>query len=190
MRDGESVADRRTQEVLAAARILGVARVEFLGYRDSGMTGWPTNDAQGSFWRADVDEAATRLAEILEEERADVLTIYDHTGGTGHPDHIKVHHVGVRAAALALTPFVYEAVIGRNQGQRLVAFAEAMGVKDPPIDIDPAQFGTPDECITTRIDVTQYLPLKRAAMAAHASQIFETALFLSLPPNLFVELWG
>ena len=47
------------------------------------------------FADADVDEAAARLAAILVEERADVLTSYDPNGGYGHPDHVQVHRVGV-----------------------------------------------------------------------------------------------
>ena len=188
--DGETVAERRSQELLAAARTLGVSRVEFLGYRDSGMRGWATNDDEQSFWRADVEEAASRLATILDQEHADVVTFYDETGGTGHPDHLKVHRVGLRASALAGTPRIYEAAIGRRQGQRLVALGEAMGLAELPIDVEPDHFGIPDERITTRVDVAEYLPIKRAAMAAHASQIFETSPFLSLPPPLFAEVWG
>src|SRR5260370_37578645 len=90
---GEKMAERRVQETQRAAEILGVARVEFLGYVDSGMMGTPENDAQGSFWTADLDEAAKRLAKILDEERADVLTIYDDHGGDGDPDHTIVRCV-------------------------------------------------------------------------------------------------
>src|SRR5688500_3649860 len=95
---GEELWQRREQEVADACKALGVARHEFLGYTDSGMMGEPENDAPGSFWRADLDEAARRLADILDEEEADILTVYDDTGGYGHPDHIQVHRVGVRAA--------------------------------------------------------------------------------------------
>ena len=63
---GETLAERRVVETGRAAEALGVARVEFLGYTDSGMDGEPTNDAQGSFWSADLDEAAGRLAAILD----------------------------------------------------------------------------------------------------------------------------
>ena len=89
--------------------MLGVARVEFLGYVDSGMVDTDTNGASGSFWSADVEEAAERLAAILREEDAEVLTCYDRIGGYGHPDHIQVHRVGRRAGELAGTPRVYEA---------------------------------------------------------------------------------
>ncbi len=36
---GETLTERRVKETMAAAGILGVARVEFLGYIDSGMAG-------------------------------------------------------------------------------------------------------------------------------------------------------
>ena len=74
--------------------VLGVDRVEFLGYVDSGMVGTPTNEVPWSFWQTALDQAAARLAAILGEEQADVLTIYDDNGGYGHPDHIQVHRVG------------------------------------------------------------------------------------------------
>src|SRR5262249_6986135 len=106
--DGENLASRRKAEQERAAEILGVARVAYLGYHDSGMAGEPTNDAPGAFAAAPVDEAAARLAAILSEEDAEVLTVYDDNGGYGHPDHIQVHRVGVRAAELAGTPRVYE----------------------------------------------------------------------------------
>ena len=63
---------------------------------------------------ADVDEAAGRLAAILREEDAEVLTVYDERGNYGHPDHIQVHRVGIRAAELAGTPRVYESTMNRD----------------------------------------------------------------------------
>ncbi len=188
--EGETVAERRSGELLAAARLLGVSRVEFLGYQDSGMKGWATNDDERSFWRADIDEAARRLAAILDQEGADVLTFYDETGGTGHPDHVKAHQVGVRASEVAGTRRIYEVVIGRRQGQRLLALGAAMGLTDLPIDLEPDRFGTPDARITTRVDVTEYLALKRAAMAAHASQIPEGGYAMRLGPAAFSAVYG
>ena len=63
---------------------------------DSGMAGEATNSAPGAFAAAPVEEAAERLAAILREEDAEVLTIYDENGNYGHPDHIQVHRVGMR----------------------------------------------------------------------------------------------
>ena len=102
--EGESLAERREAETRASAQIIGASRVEFLGYRDSGMVGTSTNDHPDAFCQADLDEAAERLATILREEGADVATIYDENGVYGHPDHVQVHRVGVRATELAGTP--------------------------------------------------------------------------------------
>ena len=191
---GETLGDRRTQETLAAAQVLGVSRVEFLGYRDSGMIGTPENDAPGCFWQADVEEAAARLAAILEDERADVLTVYDDHGNYGHPDHIQVYRVGVRAAELAGTPAVYESTMNRDRITEMMALA-AEGMDTPEADeaaadLDLETFGTPGELITTTVDVTAYLDQKRKAMAAHASQISESSFFLRLDADTFRAMWG
>ena len=189
---GETLAERRAIETGRAAEALGVARVEFLGYTDSGMDGEPTNDAEGSFWSADVEEAATRLAAILDEERADVLTVYDERGGYGHPDHVQVHRVGVRAGELAGTPRVYESTLNRDHIQRLVAARPtdlAIGDNAP----DPSEFdnmGSPESEITTTVDVRDFVDHKRAAMRAHASQISESSFFLQMPDEAFREAFG
>jgi LmbE family N-acetylglucosaminyl deacetylase len=187
---GEELWERRVEETAEAARVLGVQRVEFLGYRDSGMMGAPSNDAPGSFWQADVEEAARRMAQVVEQERADVLTIVDAGGITGHPDHIQVHRVGVRAAALAGVPRVYETTMSRTLLRRVLGGAPGLGAVQAPVGIDPDRFGTPEELITTVVDVREYLPMKRAAMAAHSSQISETSLFLAMPAEAFVEFFG
>src|SRR5258706_16443079 len=46
---GEQLWERRVQETYASAKILGVERVEFLGYVDSGMMGTPENEAPECF---------------------------------------------------------------------------------------------------------------------------------------------
>ena len=191
--DGEALWERRERETEDSARILGVARMEFLGYVDSGMIGTPENEAPGSFWQADVDEAAERLATILREESADVLTVYDDNGNYGHPDHIQVHRVGVRAAELAGVERVYEATIDRDYFRDLFRRGAEYGLEAPPeTEDDEGEFemGKPSHEITTRVDVRDVLATKRASMAAHASQISETSFFLQMPPRAFEAAWG
>ena len=192
--DGELLWQRRVQETYRAAEILGVASVHFLGYHDSGMDGTPTNHADGSFWSADVDEAAARLAAILDAERADVLTVYDERGQYGHPDHIQVHRVGVRAAALArLAPEVFEATVDRDRLQEQLRTAREMSPPDDlPPDLPPGDFdiGVDSHRITTRVDVRPYIDAKRAAMSAHASQIPPDSFFLSMTDDVFAEAFG
>ncbi|SDY83247.1 N-acetylglucosaminyl deacetylase, LmbE family [Amycolatopsis xylanica] len=190
--EGEQLWERRVIETHASAEILGVKRVEFLGYRDSGMMGEPTNTEPGTFWTAPVEEAAEKLAAILREENADVLTIYDDNGGYGHPDHIQVHRVGKRAAELAGTPRVYQGTINRDAMRRGMEEAVASGqmkAEDAP-DFDQFEFGKPEAELTCEVDVTAHLTEKRAAMRAHASQISEQSFFLSMPDDRFAASFG
>ncbi|KJK45746.1 GlcNAc-PI de-N-acetylase [Lentzea aerocolonigenes] len=179
---GEELWQRRVEETYAAADLLGVARVEFLGYLDSGMMGDSSNSRPGSFWTADVEEAASKLAALLAEEDAAALTIYDRFGGYGHPDHIQVHRVGLRAAEIAGTP-VYQAKVKGSDFREAFRRAEM----DPP----PVREGAvPDSEITAGVDVSKYLDVKRAAMRAHASQITEQSFFLSLDDETFALPFG
>jgi LmbE family N-acetylglucosaminyl deacetylase len=170
LRAGISLADRRLAELAASARALGCARVECLGYADSGMADAPSG-APDSFTAADLAGAAGRLAAILTEEHADVLTTYDPAGGYGHPDHVRVHQVGQLAGQLAGTPVVLEATLDRRLLLRALRLVHRLpGV---PADFDPARFAhayADPALITHRVDVRRYLPRKRAAMAAHVSQ--------------------
>jgi LmbE family N-acetylglucosaminyl deacetylase len=186
---GEELADRRVAELNAAAEILGVDRVEFLGYGDSGMAGEPTNHAPGSFASADVDEAATRLARILQDEHADVLTIYDENGNYGHPDHIQVHVVGVRAAEMAGTRRVYEATINRDHIKKMMTMLPR-DPDAPEVPADVETLGMTEDKITTTVDVRDFVDRKRAAMVAHASQIPDDSFFLQMPLDVFREAFG
>ena len=87
----------RMSELEGAMGVLGVTEWDNLGYRDSDMMGRAGNNDPRSFWRADVDEAAGRLAWMIRRYRPDVVTTYNEFGGYGHPDHIRVHDVSVRA---------------------------------------------------------------------------------------------
>lgn len=193
----ETLADRRSAETLASAAIIGAHRVEFLGYRDSGMEDDPRIHDDGTFHRADLDEAAERLAAILREEQADILVAYDERGNYLHPDHIKVHLVGHRAAALAATPVLLEATMNRDHIWTLVgAIADAAPdgkadeVTDGATSIDDFNLGMRAWQITHRVDVRDHIDTKRAAMRAHASQINETSFFLQMPDEAFAESFG
>ena len=160
----------RRDEARAAAGVLGAVRVEFLGYADSGMAGEPSGLA-GPFSAADPAEAADRLAAVLRAERADVLTSYDPAGGYGHPDHVQVHRVGARAAALAGTPVLLEATVDRTALRRVLRLVSRL--PGLPAGFDPRLVDrayTPRAELTHRVDVRAFTGPKRAAMAAHASQ--------------------
>ncbi|MEQ8840436.1 MAG: PIG-L family deacetylase [Acidimicrobiales bacterium] len=192
---GSTLAEVRLEELNVSGAILGVARVEWLGYGDSGMENESTNDDPACFWQADVEVAATRLAEILRDERADVLTVYDSHGGYGHPDHIQVHRVGHRAAELAGTPRVFEATMNRDHMRALAEFAFAGAEDDDEIaaqreEMRTTEMGTPASEISHRIDVSTALGTKRQSMSAHRSQITEDSFFMTMPDDAFAAAFG
>src|SRR5438105_5987311 len=86
------LAEIRVNELRECCAILGVDRQEFLGYRDSGMTGAASNNDPRSFHAAPLVEAAERLAALLREERPEIVVTYAADGTYGHPDHLKAHH--------------------------------------------------------------------------------------------------
>jgi LmbE family N-acetylglucosaminyl deacetylase len=190
--NGESLRERRERELAESCRLLSVARHEYLGYVDSGMMGTPENDLEDAFWRADVEDAARRLAGILDEESADVVVIYDENGTYGHPDHIQVHRVGKRAAELAATPNVFMATINRDHIFKMIQQAKDMGldVPDDVADFDPESFGVPESRITTAVDVLAQIDLKMASMRAHASQIPPDNFLLTMPAEAFAASFG
>lgn len=166
---GESLAERRRTELGKSARILGAHRLVMLGYADSGMAGTPENNSPDAFANVPVEQAAERLAAVLREEKADVITLYDSNGGYGHPDHIQVHRVGMRAAEIAGVQNVYESVINRDQMREMLMSNPEWNNDDSPIDFE--SFGTPEAEITTRVDVAAAIAAKRAAMQVHETQI-------------------
>jgi LmbE family N-acetylglucosaminyl deacetylase len=184
-------------ETERSAAALGVDRVVFLGYADSGHD--PARAAPDSFVTAPVDGAATRLAAVLDDERADVLTVYDPNGGYGHPDHRRVHAVGLAAATRAGTATVLEATVNRDLLALAGDLAPTLGV-EVTAELAPQRlddwYAAPDE-ITHAIDVTSFLGPKRASMEAHVSQATSAAgttrtlaLFLALDPELFALAFG
>lgn len=196
MDEGGSLAEHRRAEAMASAEVTGTARVEWLGYSDSGMTGWEQNGHETSFHGADLDEAAGRLAAILDEEDADVLVGYDWHGGYGHPDHVKVHRVAHRAAELAARrPRVLENTMNRDRMREQIAAAREMGLDiDPDMDPDAPMddgnpMGLPQSEIHHAVDVAEVIDGKRAALACHASQV-DVQWMLAMSPEVFTAAFG
>ncbi len=164
----ESLGDTRLAELAVSAAALGVARTVNLGYPDSGLHG---ENADG-FAHADTAVVARRIADICDEESADVLVGYDSSGGYGHPDHLQVHR-SVRAARnlCARRPNLFEATLPREPIVRAARLASSMHLT--PEEFAPDEFDsawTPRAQISHRVNVRKHLPAKDAALRAHASQ--------------------
>ena len=185
---GETLAERRRRELEESTRVLGAHRVVQLHYADSGMAGTPENANPEAFCNVDVEDAAARLAEILVEESADVVTVYDRNGGYGHPDHVQVHRVGVRAAELAGVSHVYESTLNRDHLRALIAANPEWSADAQPPELDT--FGLPASEITTVVDVSEAMAAKRAAMHAHATQVGDFGPFLQMPDEQLRAAFG
>ncbi|MDQ6837602.1 MAG: PIG-L family deacetylase [Actinomycetota bacterium] len=206
--DRQAVVALRAKELEASCIILGVNHLELLEYRDSGMMGWSQNEEAGSFWTAPVDEAADRLAALMEHYRPDVVVTYDPNGFYGHPDHIQAHRITMVAAEKTGIPAkVYWTTIPRS---RMGEFRQRMrdaGVDMPdaePSDAEPSAaepeggevnaeqgppMGSPDEDIAAWVDVSTFADRKYDALAAHASQ-GDNIFFLRMGRKVFAELMG
>lgn len=198
---GVPLVDHRRRELAAALDVLGVGTRHQLAYRDSGMAGTPSNEHPEAFCRADVHEAAGRLAGILRLERPDVVVSDDAKGTYGHPDHVRAHEVTVAACAMAADPRArvegepfdvpkrYVHTISRS---RLLRLHEALVSASLPSPFEGGEvtFGAEDAEVTARVDVRPWLGRKRAAMAAHASQIGPDSFFLNIPADSLDDLFG
>ena len=185
--DGDEVAKIRAVELDNAVKILGIDRLERLGYRDSGMKGWPQNDDPESFWATPIADAAKRLADILHEERPQVVMTYNAYGFYGHPDHIQAHRVTMAALKLLdYEPTLYFNAIPNSvmaifrarweqEDREKKADDLAKGiVRAPEPEEDREEMGTPDELVDVAVDVSSVNDAKFDALAAHHSQIADS----------------
>ena len=164
----ESLGETRLAELRESAAALGVARTVNLGYADSGLHG---ENSEG-FAHVDSAVIARRVAEICDEDSADVLVGYDSSGGYGHPDHLQVHRsVRIARDLCARRPNLFEATLPREPIARAARVAASMHLT--PEEFSPDEFDsawTPRAEISHRVNVRKYLPAKDAALRAHASQ--------------------
>lgn len=170
--DDEPNPDQRLDELRTAAAALGAADARWLGYADSGMGAelYPDPPGRVRLARAGVDEAAQRVAAILREERADLLVGYDAAGGYLHRDHLAVHAIARRAAALAGVRLV-EATLPREAPVRVVRALGRLRLCSPSAVAASRSWYTPARQITHRIDVRDQIPAKKQALAAHRTEL-------------------
>ena len=94
----------RMEELDRALARLAVTDGRWLGYRDSGVAGQPSNDDPDAFWRCDTGEAVGRLVRIIRETCPSVVITHDIGGDGGHPDHLRAGEITRLAFDLAGDP--------------------------------------------------------------------------------------
>ena len=200
--DPAAVAAMRQEELERSCRALGVKHLELLGFTDSGMMGWAQNDAPGSFWSTPVPEAAGKLVKLFEQYQPEVVVTYDAKGFYGHPDHIQAHRITMEAIERTGIPNkLYFTAVPKSWfadlGQRLTE----LGIEFPVPDVrpedaavpaenqasGPEEWGTPDEEVTTVVDVASAVGEKYDSLIAHSSQS-DNIFFLRMGREAFGEV--
>jgi LmbE family N-acetylglucosaminyl deacetylase len=189
--DNAAVRAIRLEELRTSAAILGIEHVELLGYHDSGMEGWDANHADEAFWNVPVAESAAKLIALMEQYQPQVVVTYDENGAYGHPDHIQAHRITVAAIeATGIPQKFYYTAIPKSGIREMWAFLKISGMEGPGMDFDnPPEFGTPDELVTTVVEVAPFAKQKVKALEAHASQ-GENIFFLRMPEEAQQMMFG
>ena len=190
----DKLGTHRITELANAMKVLGVKDHRFLGeYRDSGMMGTPQNEHPNCFWRADIEEAAKKLASVIDEVKPQVMVTYDENGGYGHPDHIQTHRVAMRAAEIANWQIrkIYWNIMPKSVVQKGMDAMKAQGSDFFGAEnVDDLPFVKDDSFVSAVIHAPGQVDKKMAAMKAHATQISLDGPFFALSNNLGVQVFG
>jgi mycothiol S-conjugate amidase len=202
----DDIAEIRRGEMDAARAILGVEQA-WLGFVDSGL---PEGDPlpplpEGCFALQDVQVAAGPLVRVMREFRPHVVTTYDEDGGYPHPDHIMCHRVSVAAFDAAGDPERYPGLGQPWQPLKLyydVAFSKAKiialhegmlaaGLESPYAEWLERWTDRPDRGarITTRVECSDYFPVRDAALLAHATQVDPDGFWFHVPLEIQRRAW-
>jgi mycothiol S-conjugate amidase len=190
----------RREELARATEIIGYDDVVMLGYRDSGMAGSEANANPDCFAAAPIDEAVARLVAVIRRTRPQVMIVYgDDQSGYPHPDHLRVHDVGVAAFRSSGDPtrFVdegpafqpsklYYTIHSAARFRAIHDKFEELGLESPFDEEWRKRWDRmPDEEPTTVIDITGHTDVRRLALLAHATQVDPRSKFwFGLPPEV------
>ena len=122
-----------------------------------------------------------------------MVVTYAEDGVYGHPDHIKAHFVTNAALDLVgkeglIVKKLYYTAIPRSM---MEAFIQQM-----PEEAQRAMSGnmriagTPDELVTTKVDVHDYIERKREAFRAHLSQNDPNSWFATMQDQIYEMAFG
>ena len=198
------IAGVRRRELDAAAALIGYDEVVLLGYRDSGMAGSEANAHPDCFAAAELDEATERLVAVIRRTRPQVMVIYgDDQSGYPHPDHLRVHEVGLaafrasgdaarfpKAGAPHQPAKLYYTIHSAARFRAIHDKFEELGLESP-FDADwRARWDTmPEEVATAVVDITPQAHVRREALLAHATQVDPKSKFwFGLPPEVMESI--
>lgn len=173
---GASLGRARERELRAAAALLGAEVLPPLGLRDSGWDGEPHPD---SICGVAEDALVARLDAVVAAERPDVVLTL--AGDDGHRDHARLAAAVSRALAGRPEIRLYHWCLPNDLMQEWAAETARLRPETAHLALSIAELGTPADRITTVLDTSGHLEVRRRAIAAHASQ---TSPYEGLSPEL------
>jgi LmbE family N-acetylglucosaminyl deacetylase len=191
--DEQAVAQLRLAELRQSCKILGVTNLELLGYHDSGMPEWEYRNRPDAFCNIPQELVAGRLTALMERYRPQVVVSYDPMGAYQHPDHVHAARSAAAAADASQIPAKFYQIAMRRSGWRKVR--EALIAAGEPVDEweetpeDREKMELEEQRITTTVDISDVLALKREALMSHASQIADS-WFSKIPPAIAADVFG
>jgi LmbE family N-acetylglucosaminyl deacetylase len=191
--DEQAVAQLRLDELRQSAKILGVTHLELLGYHDSGMPEWEYRNRPDAFCNIPLEVVAGRITALIERYRPQVVVSYDPMGAYQHPDHVHAAQAAAAAAVASPIPAKFYQIAMRRSGWRkvrdaMIAAGEDVGEwEETPEDREKMEME--EQRITTTIDISDVLALKREALLSHASQIADS-WFSKIPADIAAEVFG
>lgn len=183
----KDAAEMRTNELMRAAKELGLNEVHFLGYRDSGMPGMEANNHPDAQINHPIEEVAGRVVKHIRKIKPEVVITFDPIGGYKHPDHIHIHKATVLAFANAddenfhpesgegfKPKALYFQVFPRGFLRAMTRLMPLFG-KDPTKwgrngDINLKELAEVDFPVHVRIHTRSVAEIKHRASTQHASQ--------------------
>ena len=150
----------RQGELREAMDVTGIKDVRFLNYRDSGMVGWEDNNHPSSLFQAPEGRVVEQVADVLREVRPNIVITHDPTGGYGHPDHVTISERTRAAVELCrddVEPLLYYVCFPRSFFQRMWNKMVELDLRPPFSADDTEALGTPDDEVTTVLNVGQYV---------------------------------
>ncbi|MHB8191649.1 MAG: PIG-L family deacetylase [Ferrimicrobium sp.] len=181
-RDRKELPEIRHAELDRSAAIIGYAKVERLGFRDSGMPDSPANAYPTAFVNRPLEEAVRGVVATIRRERPAVLISYaKEQPGYPHPDHLRVYEVASAARERANDPSYapelgaafqvpkwYWSLWVRSRFERL---EEALADRGIEVPFRMSERMGDDELVTTRIDIGETVGVAQEALRAHATQV-------------------
>ncbi|HWZ18317.1 MAG TPA: PIG-L family deacetylase [Ktedonobacteraceae bacterium] len=190
----ENLGEVREGEMRAAAEVLGVHNLWFLGYRDSGMAGTPENQDPRSLAQASAADVVGKLVGIIRHFRPQVIATFDETGGYGHPDHIAVYRHTTSAFYAAadaaqypehgpahLVSKLYYTAFPRSFVRQIGEWMQSQNYEGNFRNLDPEKLGIPDELISVRLNVEPWFETKGRSWSMHRTQMDPNNAMAKLP---------